>query len=254
MSLTATYNLVAGILLIVRAAFIAPPAWSWWTRNLVLVRIGVRTTGRYQGQCQVAFFPETGRQVTFSTWRQVVSRTNIGEELPVLYHPANPGRAEIMTSKALWNVPLSNLLLSATLIVTATLLFLGVNLALAIFLMVFEWPLGYVLAKLALYALYPASRLGVREKEVSLPGSGRSHSRSRRRWQRQLAWKEQPYVPELKDLTELVPPTMVPGKARKARDQLLHDMMSPSDLLEGVTLSEKIDSIEMNDRYQDREA
>ena len=211
MSLNEAYNIVAGILLIVRAGFIAALGWSRWTRNLVLVRKGIKTTGLYQGDNNVSFVLKEEGRITFSTWRFIALRYNIGDKVTVLYHPANPYQAEVMSTSALWNQPFSNLTLAAAQILTAIFLFLGMNIAIAIVLMFVEWLACYFLAKFALYYLYPASRL-----------------------QTQIEQQEPSNVQKIKEPViqpvPKVPSVVHHATKRETREQLLHDMLFGFDL------------------------
>ena len=205
MSLSEAYNIGLGILLIAHAGVIAVPGWSKLRRNLVLARKGSKTMGLYQGNNIMSFSLQADKRITFSTWRWVVSRCHIGDQIPIVYDPANPYGAEVMSKSALWDMPLFNLTLAAAETLTAVLLFLDVNLIIALFLMFIEWPICSFLAKFALYHLYPTSkRLLQPEKQ------------------------EQPRKPKIEEtapqLMQETPPVVHHATKRETREQLLHDM------------------------------
>lgn len=159
MSLSATYDFFLGILLLVLAGFIAVPAWTRWTRNLALVRRGKKVTGHYQGRFRVAFYLPDGAKVLFSTWRFSVWRRNLGDELPVLYDPNDPSRAEVMNADALWGQPLGSLTTALAVVCQAVLLMRGTNLGVAYLVYLLLAFSLLPIARLALYLCYPASRL-----------------------------------------------------------------------------------------------
>lgn len=239
MSVSATYSFFVGLLLSTYGAFIAVPAWSRWVRNLKLVRVGDKTSGRYQGHCQVAFLLELDRQIVFSTWRATVRRANIGDELSVLYDPASPARAEVLTRAALWHTPLDHLALAASAFLTTIIIWCGMNLELALLISLPVDLLASACVRMAFYALYPPARLKRFDEQGTdadptdsfeiFPGPGKIYSRQRRRLRRQQDWKVQPHNQELDASTteEAISPT--PLKRRANREQLLRAMVSPSD-------------------------
>lgn len=254
MSLEATYNLLYGCLLLVLAAFMALPAWKRWTRNLRLARTGFKTQGHYHGKGMVVFPLENDRTVEFATWRRRLGRTNVGDALPVLYDPTDPSVAEVMRRETMWTAPLSNLTGTLALVLQATWLFLGMNLAVSVPLSLLVSMCSFVLANLALSAFYPPSRLDqFAEKEHE---QGKILRYQRRRGLHRLA--ERGYAPALfspeqemeerPSIEEAEPPTMEYApltdresetvmkspppsapRGRTARKQLLRDMMSLED-------------------------
>lgn len=238
MSVSATYNFFAGLLLSAYGIFIAVPAWSKWVRNLKLVRTGNKTNGRYQGHCQVAFLLELDRQITFSTWRATVQRANIGDELPILYDPASPARAEVLTRAALWHTPLNHLVMAASAFFTTVIIWCGMNLELALLISLPVDLLASAGVRTAFYAFYPPAhleRFNEQNTEADpassfeiFPGPGKIYSRQRRRLRRQQDWKEQPHYQEYSESIDEEAASSVSPKRRSARDQLLHDMIEPS--------------------------
>ena len=205
MSLTEIYNIWVGILLIACAGFIAVPVWSKLRRNLVLARKGSKTMGLYQGNNTMSFSLQAHKRITFSTWRSIGRHCNIGDQVPILYDPANPYRAEVMSEWALWSQPLFNLTLAAAATLTAVLLFLGVNIATAIVLMFVEWLVCSFLAKFALYYLYPPSRRLFQPEKQEQP--------------RKLETQETAIQP-----IQETPPVVHHATRRERREQLLRDM------------------------------
>lgn len=239
MSVSATYNFFAGLLLSAYGICVAIPAWSRWVRNLRLVRVGNKTSGRYQGHCQISFLLEPDRQIVFSTWRTTVRRANIGDELSVLYDPASPARAEILTCAALWHTPLDHLALAASAFFTTIIIWCGMNLELALLIALPMDLLASAGMRMAFYALYPPARLkrfneqGTDADPTSsfeiFPGPGKIYSRQRRRLRRQQDWKVQPHNQEVIELADEEAASPAPPKRRTAREQLLHDMIEPSN-------------------------
>lgn len=261
MRMELTYNLFYGLVLLVLAAFIAVPAWNRWTRNLLLVRRGVKTLGRYHGVGVVVFLLADGRQMRFTTWRRAMRVTNAGDALPVLYDPADPSKAEVMNMSALWMVPMRNLASALALVLQAVWLFLGMNLAVSVLLSLAVSCGSFLFASLALVVCYPSSRLHQfaeveepAEVEIELGQEIRPRSQQYR-LQRRLAWKKrvqalptvmqeleaqapdaesEPQVMRQEQLTdtaravcaEPLQPLVSRGKA--ARAQLLHDLMGLS--------------------------
>jgi hypothetical protein len=239
MSVSATYSFFVGLLLSTYGAFIAVPAWSRWVRNLKLVRVGDKTSGRYQGHCQIAFLLEPDRQIIFSTWRATVRRANIGDELSVLYDPASPARAEVLTRAALWHTPLDHLALAASAFLTTIIIWCGMNLELALLISLPVDLLASACVRMAFYALYPPARLKrFNEQDTDadpsssfeiFSGPGKIYSRQRRRLRRQQDWKVQPHNREVNELADEEAASPAPPKRRAAREQLLHDMIGPFD-------------------------
>lgn len=237
MSLSMTYNVYFGILLITLAGFVAAPAWSRWTRNLMLVRRGVRVTGHYQGRFRVAFHPPSGKKVLFSTWSWPIWRHSLGDELPVLYDPTDPSRAEVMQAESLWGSPLNNLTWAASLVFQAVLLFLGTNFGIALLLALGADFVCYSLAMLVLRQLYPASRLQqIHRANTAHQLAPHPHPPEK---------KEQPAEPQ-PEPAELPPAESTPAavkppkpyraRGQAARAQLLRDMIDiPADLGEEET-------------------
>lgn len=240
MGLDTTYNLFAGILLIVLAAFIAAPAWSRWTRNISLVRQGIKTTGHYQGRFQVAFHLPSGKKVLFSTWRFPVWRYSLGDELPVLYDPDHPSRAEVMKAEALWGSPLSNLIGAAADVVLAIALFRGANIGIAILLSIAISLASYPIARLALYLCYPPSRLDqFKQANIGLAPEKKDNTSRQRPEPPQpsaapLLAQEKRLVSKSKSAAEpgtVRPPRPYIARGLAAREQLLRDMIDiPDDL------------------------
>lgn len=261
MRMELTYNLFYGLVLLVLAAFIAVPAWSKWTRNLLLVRRGVKTLGHYHGVGVVVFLLADGRQMRFTTWRRAMRVTNAGDALSVLYDPADPSKAEVMKMSALWMVPMRNLASALALVLQAVWLFLGMNLAVSVLLSLAVSCGSFLFASLALVVCYPSSRLHQfaeveesAEVEIELGQEIRSRPQQHR-LQRRLAWKqriqalptvaqeigaqapeaedelqvmrqEQPTDTERAVCAEPLPPPVPRRKA--ARDQLVRDIMGLS--------------------------
>jgi tetratricopeptide (TPR) repeat protein len=158
MNLPQTYALFLGILLIIVAIFIVVPAWRKLMQNLMLVRKGIKITGRYHGKKQIIFTLQGNKQVMFSSIG-LPRRFSIGDTLPVLYDPTNPYRAEVIKSVTLWHQPLSSLSSAFALILTGVLLFWGIDVRLVLVSIFAIAIFSYILGISALYLFYPASRL-----------------------------------------------------------------------------------------------
>ncbi len=246
MSLEATYNVLYGCLLLALAAFLAVPAWKRWMRNLRLVRTGVRVQGHYHGKGVVVFPLEDERTVELTTWRRMLSRTNVGDALPVLYDPAEPSVAEVMRWGTMWAAPLRNLTAALALVLQAAWLFLGMNLQVSILLSALVSMGSFVLANLALSILYPPSRLdrfpAKEQEQAEAP-----YLQGRRGQRRPVLPTPEQGTEERLSIDEAGPPTMQhaplaggeqnakgspPPRAprgRAAREQLVRDMMSLED-------------------------